>query len=427
MIKNKKNKPEILSPAGNFEKLKAALLFGADAVYCSGKNFGMRAAADNFTLEELEEACLYTRGLGKKLYLTVNTVPKSGEIENLKTYLCEIKNLAIKPNALICADIGVVSLVKKILPDTDIHISTQANVQNHEACKVWGALGAKRIILSRELNFDDIKAIKDDIGDGLELECFVHGSMCVAYSGRCLLSNYLTSRDANKGACAQPCRWKYYVSEEKRTNEYLEIAEDETGAFLFSSKDLCMIGHMDDLAGCGADSFKIEGRMKSAYYAACITNAYRIALDAYYENGEISDELLKKLTEETKSVSRREYDTGFFYESPAAGAKICENPEYIREKTYFGTCVSYDRDTATAVFLQKNKITMNQKAQILSPSQTGEDLFVSNLSDENDQPIGSAPRPLMIFKIKIDEAAKNANPVWKSREIKPGDILRGTN
>ena len=422
---NLPKKPEILSPAGNFEKLKSALLFGADAVYFSGKNFGMRAAADNFAIEEMEEACVYTHNLGKKLYLTVNTIPQSGDIYGLKSYLSDIKNLADRPDAVICADIGVVSLIKKIMPEIDIHISTQANVQNHLSCMAWAEFGVKRIILSRELTFDDIKAIKENVGDMVELECFVHGSMCVSYSGRCLLSNYYTSRDANKGACTQPCRWKYYVSEEKRPGEYLEIAEDNTGTFLFSSKDLCMIGHIDDLVTCGINSFKIEGRMKSAYYTACITNAYRIALDSFY-NRPWDNNLIQKLKEETESVSRREYDTGFFYAPPSTDAKICENPEYIREKTYLGTCVYYDRENSMAVFEQKNKVILNQKAQILSPSRFGDDIIISNLLDENNQPIESAPRPFMIYKIKIDEEIKNANSIWREREIKPGDILRST-
>jgi len=460
-------KPEILSPAGNFEKLKSALLFGADAVYFSGKNFGMRSAAGNFTLEEIEEACGYTHERGKKLYLTVNIIPGSGDIDDLKNYLNEIKNLKSKPDALICADIGVVSLVKKMLPEIDIHISTQANVQNHLSCLAWAELGVKRIILSRELTFEDIKIIKENVGDKVELECFVHGSMCVSYSGRCLLSNYYVSRDANKGACAQPCRWKYYIAEEKRPGEYLEITQpplpplqkgalDNTsgfdidlesggnpGTFLFSSKDLRMIEHIDDLVMSGVNSFKIEGRMKSAYYAACITNAYRMALDGFYETysetvgadsisarikGENRfcpyNDLIQKLKEETESVSRREYDTGFFYGAPSADAKICVNPEYIREKTYLGTCVYYDRENSAAVFEQKNKAVLNQKAQILSPSRFGDDIIISNLFDENDGPIESAPRPFMIFKIKIDEEIKKSNSIWREREIKPGDILR---
>jgi putative protease len=405
-------KPEILSPAGNFEKLRSALLFGADAVYFAGKNFGMRSAADNFTIDEIEEACVYTHEYYKKLYLAVNTVPRGGDIGELTEYLSAIKNLKDKPDALICADIGVVALVKKILPGVDIHISTQANVQSHPACMAWAEFGVKRIILSRELSFDDIKIIRENIGDGVELECFVHGSMCVAYSGRCLLSNYYVSRDANKGACTQPCRWKYhmhYISEEQRPGEYLEIAEDDTGTFLFSSKDLRMIGHIGDLVMSGIDSFKIEGRMKSAYYTACITNAYRIALDNYYDR---RDDLIQKLIEETESVSRREYDTGFFYGPPQADAKICCNPEYIREKIYLGTCVYCEHDHA--VFEQKNKVVLGQKAQILSPGRFGEDIIISDLLDKDNQPIESAPHPLMIFKIKSD---KNI--------INPGDILRG--
>ena len=425
---NLPKKPEILSPAGNFEKLKSALLFGADAVYFSGKNFGMRAAADNFTLEEIEKACIYTHERGKKLYLTVNTVPRGGDIGELKIYLSEIKNLDAQPDALICADIGVASLVKKIMPGVDIHISTQANVQNHLSCLAWAEFGVKRIILSRELTFGDIKIIKENVGDKIELECFVHGSMCVAYSGRCLLSNYYASRDANKGACTQPCRWKYnlYVSEEKRPGEYLEIAEDDTGTFLFSSKDLRMIEHMEDLIMSGVNSFKIEGRMKSAYYAACITNAYRIALDNFYDLHKTDYDLTEKLISETESVSRREYGTGFFYTPPNSqtDAKICANPEYIREKTYFGTCVYYDGENSLAVFEQKNKIALNQKAQILSPSRFGDDIIISNLLDEDNQPIESAPHPAMIFKIKIDETIKNANHIWREREIKPGEILR---
>ena len=424
VINNLPKKPEILSPAGNFEKLKSALLFGADAVYFSGKNFGMRAAADNFTIDEIEKACVYTHEFGKKLYLTVNTVPRDCDIDELKIYLNEIKNLKDKPDAVICADIGVVSLVKKIMPGIDIHISTQANVQNHLACLAWAEFGVKRIILSRELTFDDIKSIKENVGDNIELECFVHGSMCVSYSGRCLLSNYYVSRDANKGACAQPCRWKYYVSEEKRPGEFLEIAEDNTGTFLFSSKDLRMVEHMDDLVMSGINAFKIEGRMKSAYYTACITNAYRLALDNLYNRGEIDYDLIQKLKEETESVSRREYDTGFFYGPPQNDAKICVNPEYIREKTYFGTCVYYDRENSLAVFEQKNKVALNQQAQILSPSRFGDYILVSNLLDENNQPIESAPHPFMIFKIKIDEDIKNANSIWREREIQPGDILR---
>ena len=435
MFKDAK-KPEILSPAGNFEKLRSAILFGADAVYFAGKNFGMRAAADNFTLEEIEQACLYAHAKGKKLYLTVNTVPRSGDIDNLLVYLKEIKNMRGRPDALICADIGVMTLVKKVLPEVDIHVSTQANTQNHPACGAWAALGAKRVILSRELSFGDIRCIRDNLSADIELECFVHGAMCVSYSGRCLISNYLTSRDANKGACAQPCRWHYYLSEEKRPDLFLEAAEQpasgvaagvlarphefdldlesggQAGTFLFSSKDLCMIEHMGDLVESGVSSFKIEGRMKSAYYAACITNAYRTALDIFYETGKISPELMRSLKRETESVSRREYDTGYFYGAPETDAKICEKPDYIREKIYLGLCVGYERETSLAVFEQRNKIMRNQRVEVLSPGSFGRGACADILLDEKNEPVESAPRPFMIFKIHTDFA------------VSPGDILR---
>ena len=405
-------KPEILSPAGNFEKLKSAFLFGADAVYFAGKNFGMRAAADNFTLDEIENACIYAHSLNKKLYLTVNTILRDGEIPEFKQYLRDIKSLQEKPDAMICADIGAATLIKDMLGEVDIHISTQANTQNHLACLAWANLGAKRIILARELSLDDIKLIRENLPDSVELECFVHGSMCVSYSGRCLLSNYYVSRDANRGMCTQPCRWKYYVVEEKRLDVPLEIQEDMSGTYLFSSKDLCMIDYIDDLVLSGISAFKIEGRMKSAYYTASITNAYRIALDKFYEDPDnyIFD---KQLRTEVESVSHREYDTGYFYGRPNLEAKICENPEYIREKAYLGICVGYEEESGLAVFEQRNKAVLNQKAQILSPSCIGRDITIDNLCDAENNPIESAPHPFMIFKIKTDIP------------VKKGDILRG--
>jgi putative protease len=417
-------KPEILAPAGNFEKLKSALLFGADAVYFSGREFGMRAGAENFSQKEIGQACAYTHARKKKLYLTVNTHPLPGEIDKLKNYLSEIAELADRPDAAICADIGVVSLVRKTLPGLDIHISTQANTQSHLACLFWAELGAKRVILSRELGFGDIREIKERVKDKIELECFVHGSMCVAYSGRCLLSNYLAGRNANRGACAQACRWEYHVSEKLRPGQYLPIEEDQRGAYLFSSKDLCMIEHIDDLTECGIDAFKTEGRMKSAYYTACVTNAYRMALDSFYETKKIDYELLERLKEETDSAAGRQYCTGFFYDPPHLDAAVCEEDQTVRPKSYLGICVGWDGENATAVFEQKNKVEQNQRAQILSPSRTGDDIVVTNLSDEAGSPIKAAARPSMIFKIKIDESIKRANALWRKRAIAPGDMLR---
>lgn len=403
------NKPEILSPAGNMEKLKSALLYGADAVYFAGKQFGMRASADNFTIEEIGEACAYTHSLGKKLYLTVNVFAMEDDVGAIKSYLRDIKSLGDVPDAIICAELGVTALIREIMPEMEIHISTQANTQNSVACTEWYKLGARRIILARELPLETIKRIRDNTPSGLELEVFVHGAMCMSYSGRCMLSNYLVGRNANSGMCAQPCRWNYYLVEEKRLELPLPVEEYDGATTIFSSRDLCMISHIPELVESGVNSFKIEGRMKSAYYTASVTNAYRIALDSYCEDpaGYENDERLK---EEVESVSHREYDTGYFFAKPSENAKICENPVYIREKAYLGICTGYE--DGLAVFEQRNKVISGMKAQILSPGQLGRDVIIEVLYDGDNNIIESAPHPFMVFKIKADF------PVAK------GDILR---
>ena len=273
--------PELLSPAGNFEKMKAALLYGADAVYLAGNLFGMRSAADNFSDDELKEATDYVHARGKKIYLTVNTMPRGYEYPVLERYLHTIKDYGI--DAMIIADLGVLNTVKRIIPDMEIHISTQASAVSAAVCRAYYDLGAKRVVLARELPMEEILEIKANIPKELELEAFIHGSMCVSYSGRCTLSNYLTGRDANRGACTQPCRWNYSLVEEKRPDVPLPIMETENGTFILGSKDMCMIEHIPELMKSGIDSFKIEGRMKSAYYTAVVTNAYRMAMDAYAE------------------------------------------------------------------------------------------------------------------------------------------------
>ena len=271
--------PELLSPAGNFEKLKAALLYGADAVYCAGQMFGMRSAADNFTNDELREAVAYTHARGKKLYLTVNTMPRTNEYPLLRKFLCEIRDYGI--DAMIVADMGVLATVKELLPDMEIHVSTQASIVSPAAACAWAALGAKRLVLARELSFCEIAAIRAALPADVELEAFVHGSMCVSYSGRCLLANALNGRDGNRGTCSQPCRWNYVLLEEKRPEMPIPIEQNEHGTFIMSSKDMCTIECIPQLMQSGIDSFKIEGRMKSAYYTAVVTNAYRMAMDAY--------------------------------------------------------------------------------------------------------------------------------------------------
>ena len=322
-------RPELLSPAGNFEKLKAALLYGADAVYLAGKRFGMRSAADNFTDEELFDAVAYTHERGKKIYLTLNTMPHGYEYPALRDFLNSIKRAGL--DALIVADLGVMALAKEILPDTEIHISTQASIVSPEAARAYAALGAKRLVLARELTLDEIKAIRAGLDDSIELEAFIHGSMCVSYSGRCMLSNSLTGRDANRGACAQPCRWGYTITEEKRPESPYPIEENELGTFIMSSKDMCTIEIIPELINAGIASFKIEGRMKSAYYTAVVTNAYRMAIDAYIRDPE-AYAYDPRLMRELESVSHREYCTGFYLDSPMENPQMSTINGYIREK-----------------------------------------------------------------------------------------------
>ena len=400
---------ELLSPAGNFEKLRAAVLYGADAVYLAGQMFGMRAAAGCFTLDELEQAVDYCHTRGKKAYLTLNTMPHPDEYALLEKYLNDIAPIPF--DAYIIADLGVLSLVKEISPDREIHISTQASVVSARGAKMYYDLGAKRVVLSRELTFDEIADIRKNTPPELELEAFIHGAMCISYSGRCLISNHFTGRDANRGACAQPCRWIYNICEEKRPEMPLTVEQGENGTFLFGSKDLCMIEHIPELMKSGITSFKIEGRMKSAYYAAVTANAYRIAIDRYLENpeGYAFDPLLLR---ELESVSHREYDTGFFFSKPLDDAKVAKDPGYLEARAYLADCVGYDEKTGVAEFVQKNKATVGMNAEILSPGKTGKAFVIDNMTDEKGVQIESCPRPFMHFFVKMPF------------EVKVGDILR---
>ena len=402
-------RPELLSPAGNFEKMKAAVLYGADAVYLAGTDFGMRAAADNFSPEELITAINYAHERGVKVYLTLNTMPHPDEYEKLEGFISFLSENP--PDAVICVDLGVISLAREMLPDTDIHISTQASVVSARAAEQWQKLGAKRIVLARELTLDEIIRIKKEVPEELELEAFVHGSMCISYSGRCLLSQHFTGRDANRGRCAQPCRWNFEIYEEKRPDDLLKIEQDKHGTFVMSSKDMCMIEHIPELIDAGIASFKIEGRMKSAYYTAVVTNTYKMAIDAYIsdpENFKFNSEWLRELD----SVSHREYSTGFYFDKPSENPNVCEKTVYIREKAYLAVAVEYDRDTGLALFVQKNKTLRGSRAEILSPGACAASLVLDEMYDENMQPLESAPHPFMKFYVKVPF------------EVKPGDIMR---
>lgn len=409
MQTNMIKKPEILSPAGNLEKLIYAVNYGADAVYCALDRFGMRSAADNFTPDELKEGIAYAHAHNAKLYLTLNTMPKDAELAVLPEYLRIAEEL--KPDAYIVSDPGVLEYLKEYIPDAVIHLSTQANTLNAAACRFWHKNGVQRIVLARELSLSDIKRIRANTPPELELECFVHGAMCVSYSGRCLLSNYYVNRNANNGACAQPCRWKYYLYEEKRTADVIEAEQYPEGTYVFSSKDLCMIEHIPELIDAGIDSFKIEGRVKSAYYTAVITNAYKMALEDYLKDPE-GYVFNPKYLDEVESVSHREYSTGYFFSTPSENANIVKSNEYIKDKAFLCTVSEFDSKKKLAKCVQRNKLSVGDNANILSPGTTGRDIVIGRMYDLEMNPISSAPHAKMEFYLEIDEA-------------KPGDIIRG--
>ncbi len=414
-------RPELLSPAGNFEKLKAAILYGADAVYLAGKTFGMRSAADNFTVEEIYEAVRYVHERGRKLYLTVNTMPHGYEYESLREYLCSLADADI--DAMIVADLGVLALIKEILPDMEIHISTQASIVSGAAARVYASLGAKRLVLARELTFEEIKQIRTELDEGVELEAFIHGSMCVSYSGRCMLSQNLTGRDANRGGCTQPCRWNYVIYEEKRPDQPYPVEENENGTFIMSSKDMCTIEHIPELIASGIDSFKIEGRMKSAYYTAVVTNAYRMAIDKYFEDPE-NYKFDSLWLRELESVSHREYCTGYYLDLPRDNAQLSTMNGYIRDKAYFATAIEYNKEDypflselgreggELYMFIQRNKVKLGDAAEMISPSRVGRPFTVTELYSDTGEPIECAPHPAQIFFARVPF------------EVKAGDIMR---
>jgi putative protease len=396
-------RPEILSPAGNFEKMRAAILYGADAVYLAGQIFGMRAAADNFSIEELEGAVEYAHARGVKVYLTLNTMPREYEYPMLRKYLSDLSHINI--DAMIIADVGVLMLVKEMLPNMEIHISTQANATSAAACNAWYSLGAKRVVLARELTLDEIKAIRAGIPDDLELECFVHGSMCVSYSGRCLLSNHMVGRDANRGMCAQPCRWnytikRYEIEEEKRPDCKMPVEEINGETFIMASRDTCTIEHIPELIEAGINSFKIEGRMKSAYYTAVVTNAYKMAFDSYFSGNYKYD---PDWYRELESVSHRDYHTGYYFTDSHADANLAPNNGYIKDKAYLSVVLDYNADSLEALMSQRNKMKLGEKIEVLTPGRVGRSIEITALYDENHEPIDATPHPYMTFYAKTSE------------------------
>lgn len=405
-------RPEILSPAGNTEKLHAAVRFGADAVYLAGQMFGMRAGAGNFSLPELDAAVKFAHSNGVRVYVTLNTMVRGDGYVKLDTFIHQLKEIG--PDAFIVADLGVMSLCKRIAPAIPIHVSTQASIVSAPAAEAYMRLGATRAVLARELSLEEIRQIKRDIPKDLEIECFVHGSMCVSYSGRCLLSNYFTGRDGNGGACAQPCRWHYKMysaEEEKRPGQFIPMMETEDGTFILSSRDLCMIDHIPELVEAGIDSFKIEGRMKSVCYTAATAAAYKEAVDEYIKAPDKWSPSSQR-RELVESVTHRKYDTGYFFSDPSKDAKTVEEVGYMSERPYYGIVRDYNEETGIATLMQKNKLTGNSPVSLLTPRGRSEDFLAEQLYDENNEPIDSTPHPGMIFKLKVPQ------------KVGPGDILR---
>lgn len=416
-----KKHAELLSPAGSYEKLKSAVLYGADAVYLAGKNFGMRAASDNFTRDELTAAVYYCHSHNVRLYVTVNVMPHTSEYEELADYIRFLDS--IKVDAVIVSDIGVLMLVREIAPSLEIHISTQASAVSAQACTAWYKLGASRVVLARELTLEDIREIRANIPAELELEAFVHGAMCIAYSGRCLLSNYFTGRDANHGQCAQSCRWHYSptaidLAEEHREDIPCVASAEETPkgeTFFMASKDTSMIRHIPELEASGISSYKIEGRVKSAYYTAVVTNTYRMALDEYRRDPE-AYKFNEAWANELEGVSHREYGTGFYFTPPHEDANVVHELGYIREKAYIATAVEDSTDngdgTFDVLFIQRNKVKAGDPVELISPGKCGRAFTADDLRDAGGEPIESAPHPSMLFRLRAPF------------KVYEGDILR---
>lgn len=394
------NNIELLAPAGSLTKLKYAIEYGADAVYIGGEEFSLRVASQNFTLEEIKTGIDYAHERGKKVYITANIIPHNDDLKDFPDFVREVASLGA--DAIIVSDLGMFSIVKEVAPDLDIHISTQANNTNYESAKMWYKLGAKRVILARDLSFKEIGEIRNNIPSDAELECFVHGAMCVSYSGRCLLSNYLTHRDANKGACSHPCRWKYYLMEEKRPGEYMPVFENDRGTFLYNSKDLCMVGYIPELIKAGINSFKIEGRVKNELYVATVVGAYRRAIDAYLESGD-NFKLDPAILEDLEKVSHREYTTGFYFNKPDENNQLYTSNTYIQDYTIVGVVTDYDKQTGIATIEQRNRFFKGDEIEIIRPFNSSITFIADYMTDGEGNEIDVAPHPQMTVKLKPGE------------------------
>ena len=401
-------KPELLIPAGSLEVLKTAVLYGADAVYIGGEMFGLRAKAKNFSKEDMKKGLEFAHEHGVKVYVTANIVAHNEDLEEDRQYMKELKE--IKPDALIISDPAIFTIAKEEVPEIDIHISTQANNTNYGTYLFWHRLGATRVVSARELSLKEIKEIRKHIPDELEIESFIHGAMCISYSGRCLLSNYFTGRDANRGACTHPCRWKYAVMEESRPGEYLPVEENERGTYIFNSKDLCMIEYIPEIIDAGIDSLKIEGRMKTALYVATVARTYRKAIDDFFVSEECYRSNMEYYKEEISKCTYRQFTTGFYFQKPDENTQIYDSNTYVKEYTYIGMVEDYK--DGKLKLTQRNKFSVGEVIEVMNPDGSNEFLTVHSIEDEEGKTMESAPHPKQVIWVDV------------KKELPKGYILR---
>ncbi len=397
--------PELLIPASSLEVLKTAVVFGADAVYIGGEAFGLRAKAKNFSMEEIREGIAFAHAHDVKVYITANILAHNGDLSGVRAYFEELKE--IKPDALIISDPGVFMIAREVCPEIDIHISTQANNTNYGTYQFWHQLGARRVVTARELSMAELKEIREKAPADLEMETFIHGAMCISYSGRCLLSNYFTGRDANRGACTHPCRWKYAIVEETRPGEYMPVYENERGTYIFNSKDLCMIEHIPELIDSGIDSFKIEGRMKTALYVATVARTYRKAIDDYLESPELYRKNMDWYLDQISNCTYRQFTTGFFFGKPDESAQIYDNNTYVKEYTYLGIIGECTADGLYRIE-QRNKFSVGEQIEIMKPDGRNIPVVVRRIVDEEGQEMQSAPHPKQVLYIELAAAENGA-------------------
>lgn len=391
------SRPELLIPASSLEVLKVAVIYGADAVYVGGEAFGLRAKAKNFSLEDMKEGVKFAHDHNVKVFVTANILAHNKDLEGVRKYFEDLKD--VKPDALIISDPAIFTIAKEVLPDMEIHISTQANNTNYGTYNFWHKLGAKRVVTARELSLEEIKEIRANIPDDLEIETFIHGAMCISYSGRCLLSSFMAGRDANQGACTHPCRWKYAVVEESRPGEYMPVYENERGTYIFNSKDLCMIEHIPELMEAGIDSFKVEGRMKTALYVATVARTYRMAIDDYKMSPDYYRERIPFYKSEIAKCTYRQYTTGFFFGKPDENTQIYDSNTYVKEYTYLGI-VGEEKDGKYKIE-QRNKFSVGEQIEIMKPDGENITVTVKAIEDEDGNSQESAPHPKQILYVDL--------------------------